>query len=130
MKARPHLRLRLWLATLACGVVLACNTPSVPLPPPFLGALTFQPGPETGKVVLHGNANAQHADARFNVFNTSNGEGVIVTAAHDGSFTTEPFAGADGDLIDLYYDTPGQEHSQDACVQLVVNSPLLSVRCP
>lgn len=130
MTALPRIWLRLALAACGLGAVLACNTPSVPLPPPVLSALSFQPGPDAGKVVLHGEPTSQHADALFQAFNHQRGEGVLEQAAHDGTFTTAPFAASDGDLIELWYDTPGQERSQSACVSLHVGQPLLSVHCP
>ena len=130
MKARARIWLRLGLAGCGLAAVLACNTPSVPLPPPVLTVLSFQPGPDASHAVLHGTPNSQHADALFQAFNHQQGEGVLQQAAHDGTFTTEPFLANDGDLIEIWYDTPGQERSQSACVNLHVGQPLLSVHCP
>jgi len=100
---RPSLRTSLLVLSITAG---ACNTPSVPLPPPLLQALSFQEGPQAGQVVITGTPELRHADARFYVYNQSMGDGVIVTAAHDGSFSAGPFGGNAGDLVQLYYDSP------------------------
>ena len=121
-------KLRIWLAAGLLGGVLACNTPSVPLPPPDLPSLGFLSA-GVGEVELQGAADPQHADARFYVFNLSNGEGVITTAAADGSFTTGAFAGKEGDRAQIYYDLPTGDRSQDVCVTLRIAAPLLSTTC-
>lgn len=124
-------KLRLACAAALLGAVLACNTPSVPLPPPDLPALSFQSAQMStpGLVVLQGMPTGRHANARFYVVNLALGDGVITTAKADGSFTTSPFAAADGDKIELYFDTPAGERSQNACVALHLNTPLLSIPC-
>ena len=126
------LKKRILAAGLALGGIAACNTPSVPLPPPDLPALSFQPPtvPTPGFVVLDGKPSQRHIDARFSVLNRSNGEGVIVTAGHDGAFTTAPFAGVDGDTIQMYYDTFEGEHSTELCVELRTGVMLISTSCP
>jgi hypothetical protein len=121
-------RLRLWLAATALTAVVACNTPSVPLPPPDLPSLGFISA-GIGMVSVQGMPSAEHAGVRFYVYNISRGDGVITTAAANGSFTTSPFAGTDGDTVQLYYDTPATGRSQDVCVALHVGTPLLSVTC-
>jgi hypothetical protein len=120
------------LGALLCAALLApaggCNTPSVPLPPPDIGALRFQPA-GTGLVSLQGAPSQRHAGARFYAYNQSRGDGVITTAAADGSFTTSPFAGSDGDTVQMYYDTPQGERSQDVCTTLRLNAGLIPSRC-
>ena len=123
-------RVRIWLGASALAAIFACNTPSVPLPPPDLPALGFvDQGLGAGLAELQGKPDQQHIDARFYVYNRSRGDGVIVTAGADGSFTTSPFAGTDGDNVELYYDTPMGERSATSCVALHFNAPLLSVPC-
>ena len=114
---------------LAVLIGFGCNTPSVPIPPPLVSALKFQNAPTAGEVVIAGVPTLQHADVRFYVFNTTNGEGVIVTAAHDGSFSSDPFPGSDGDLVDLYYDTQAGDRSGDACVTLRIGATLFTTLC-
>jgi hypothetical protein len=120
---------RIFVAAAALLAIFACNTPSVPLPPPILGALGFQSG-GTGLAVMTGAPETRHANARFYVYNHSRGDGVITTAAADGSFTTSPFAATEGDTAELYYDAPNGEHSGSACVQIRFGVPLLSIGCP
>jgi hypothetical protein len=120
------------------GLVLAvlallgggCNTPSVPLPPPDLPALTFTSAGAPGVVQAIGRPHPNHADARFYVFDRDSGEGVITKAATDGSFASRPFTGQAGDLVQIYYDAPTGERSDDVCTMLQLNVGLISTRCP
>lgn len=125
-------KLRPYLAALTlAGITVACNTPSVPIPPPAVGALRFQSSgtPQPGTVVLQGAPFPHHANVRFYVYNLSRGDGVITTAAADGAFTTSPFAGTEGDTVRLYFDRANGDRSADACVQLQVEATLLN-GCP
>jgi hypothetical protein len=106
-----------------------CQTPSVPLPPPDLQALTFT-ATTPGFVQVIGQPQMRHADARFYVFDYGSGEGVITQAAHDGSFASMPFAGADGDTVQIYFDTSTGDRSQEACTTLQRDVGLISTRCP
>jgi hypothetical protein len=112
-----------------CLLLAGCTTPSVPLPPPDLSALSFT-GTTPGIVQIVGQPESRHADARFYVFDYGSGEGVITQAKHDGSFTSMPFAGADGDTVQIYFDTPAGERSDEACTMLQRNVGLISTRCP
>jgi hypothetical protein len=130
-RARLGSRLRIAAAAtlLALAGGIACNTPSVPLPPPLITSLSFQASGMNGMVVMQGMPTPRHANVRFYVFNRSRKDGVITGAAADGSFTTSPFAGSAGDTVQLYYDTPAGERSQDLCTTLQLNAPLLSSTC-
>jgi hypothetical protein len=121
---------RILLGAAALAVIVGCNTPSVPIPPPALESLGFQSaGGPPGMIVLQGQPNPRHANARFFAFNRSRGDGVITTAGGDGAFTTSPFAGSEGDNMQLYYDTPAGDHSEEVCVQLQIGIPLISTLC-
>jgi hypothetical protein len=125
------LRGKIWWAGALLAATVACNTPSVPLPPPELPALSFQaPATATGQFVLQGMPSTHQANARFFVLDLTSGDGVITTCAADGSFTSGPFTAQVGDTIDLSYETPAGEHSGEACVPLQANTPLLSIACP
>jgi len=119
---------RILLGAAALAVIVGCNTPSVPIPPPSLESLGFQ-NATPGLVVLQGQPNARHANARFFAINRSSGDGVITTAGGDGAFTTTPFAGGEGDTMQMYYDTPAGEQSEEVCVRLEIGIPLISTRC-
>src|SRR5215471_7916659 len=99
-----RLRLALAVAALALGLTTACYTPSVPLPPPLVQNMTFTAGQTAGTVILTSPAQTQIGPARFSVFNVSQGMGVIFVANSDGSFTSPPFAGNEGDYISLSYE--------------------------
>jgi hypothetical protein len=131
---RPPLysRLRLLLAAtlLTLGGGLACVTPSVPIPPPQLTSLSFQPAPGgSNMVVIQGMPTPRHANVRFYVFNRSRADGVITKAGPNGAFTTSPFPGAAGDTVQFYYDTADGDRSQNICTQLAFNQPLISSDC-
>ncbi len=125
-----RLRIGFMATLLALAGGLACNTPSVPLPPPSLDVITFQPATASDTVVLQGLPKAAHANARFYVFNLTRNEGVISDAAADGSFTTDPFPGANGDTVEIYYDAPGSgERSPNVCVTLQIGAVLIGSDC-
>jgi hypothetical protein len=67
-------------------------------------ALRFA-SPTTGTVTLSGEARPTHANARFYVIDQQNGEGVIATAAADGSFATAPLTATVGDVAEVYFET-------------------------
>jgi hypothetical protein len=100
---------RQWVTRiLAPGLLLwiilwACNTPSFPLPPPTPEALSFeQVG--TGMVVLHIDPNDRiPPSAVVTVKNIDTQQFVGGPADADGSFDSPPFAGSDGDQIQLSF---------------------------
>lgn len=112
---------------LLCLGLPGCVTPSVPLPPPDLPALSFA-STAKGLVELRGRASARHARVRFAAFNTSRGVGTLVDTQGDGSFTTEPFSGFDGDGIDLSYELAGRRSTSFSCT-LTAGQPLNTTIC-
>jgi hypothetical protein len=126
-----RLRKRIWAAALGLGFIVACNTPSVPLPPPDVPALSFEvpAGTPAGMIALKGKPSQRHVDVRFYVIDQSSGDGVITTTAHDGSFETAPFAAKEMDSVQMYYDSAEGERSEELCVTLVLNTMLISTRC-
>jgi hypothetical protein len=128
--SRGWSRLRIWLAglLLAAGA-FACVTPSVPLPPPLLSSLQFTTAATPGFVEMKGAPTSRHANVRFYIYNISKGDGAIAQAAADGSFTSDPFMGAGGDTVELYYDEPGGDRSEATCVQLQLTGSLVGNTC-
>lgn len=131
MSARSWSRLRIWIATaaVALGVATACNTPSVPLPPPLVENMTFDSGPTAGTVILKSPPQSGIGGVRMSVYNVSQQVGVIVETATDGSFTTPPFPGAGGDYMQLYYEDQTGVISQERCTTLELNAPLVGATC-
>jgi hypothetical protein len=130
MSAPTLSRLRILVAaTLLAAGAFACVTPSVPLPPPLISSLSFASGPSAGTVVMQGAPTSLHANVRFYVYNRSKGDGAIAQAAADGSFTTDPFKGTAGDTVQLYYDKPDGERSQEVCVSLQLTGSLVGNSC-
>ena len=122
-----RLRIALGALALAAGFCTACYTPSVPLPPPLVEQMTFSAGDKPGTVVLTSAAQPQIGAARFSVFNVSQGMGVIFIANPDGSFTSPPLPGNDGDYIDISYDKDNE--SSDRCTTLHVGVALVGASC-
>ena len=125
MSRRSHRTPWLLGALLAVG----CSTPSVPLPPPGVdvSALSFQQA-APGQFVLTGKPSVYHDNALFYVLDRENGDGVITTAASDGSFTTAGFAAAVGDTVRVQY-VIGDITSVASCVRVVLDGPLADEHC-
>jgi hypothetical protein len=108
-----------------------CTTPSVPLPPPDLLALSFTSAGGTGLVQVVGKADARHIGVRFYVFDYNTGDGVITQAStSDGSFASMPFMGNDGNSVQIYFDEQDGTRSQEVCTTLQRDVGLLSMECP
>ncbi len=106
------------LAGAALLVGGSCVTPSIPLPPPGLEALSFgSPGP--GKLVVMGNADPANVGATFYVFDENHQAGAIQGTAPDGSFTTDPFDGEPGDAVQIWYQAKGEISQITTCVVTV-----------
>ena len=105
-----------------------CVTPSIPLPPPDLAALSFVSGPTPGTLELEGKPSAINASSRFAAFNEQRHVGVLVDTAVDGSFASEPFAGGAGDLVELWFEAGGKR-SQIATCTVVLDTSLNSTLC-
>ena len=122
-----RLRIALGALALALGVCTACYTPSVPLPPPLVEQMTFTAAQTPGMVTLSSPAQSQIGAVRFSIFNVSQGMGVIFVSNADGSFTSPPFPGNDGDYIDISYDKDNE--SADRCTTLHLDAALVGSDC-
>jgi hypothetical protein len=109
------------IGAIGCLLVFAsCNTPFIPLPPP--GDPTFTPvamndgmgGPRT-LWETRGAPASSMSEARVFVFNLDGGSGVIVRAAVDGSYVTNPIEGKLGDRIQVRYESKDGHPSPDIC---------------
>jgi len=112
------------LATLlgALTVVFACNAPFIPVPPPgatFTSQLTDDgAGGQKTVWITHGLPSTHAALARYTVINEATGNGVVTTAAADGTFTADPIDGVMNDHVQLYYQTPSGDYSESICLLL------------
>ena len=122
---------QLALAPIATLVAAGCSVPSVPLPPPTVdtSALGFS-APAEGQAVLTGIPRVSHASARFFVYNLQTGDGVITTAAADGSFTTPAFAAKLGDVAQIHFEQTDGDKSETICVTVLFSQSLLGTGCP
>jgi hypothetical protein len=127
------------LATLlgALTALWACNAPFIPVPPP--GA-TFESklvddGTGTGGQktvwITHGIPFTNAAFAHFFIFDEQTGNGVITTAAADGTYTAPPLDGTMGDHVRISFQTPGGDYSESSCLLLTTDVVGSSApRCP
>ncbi len=128
---------RLWLRmarlALALGVAAACwacNAPFIPIPPPgqtatFTSALVADDAGAPKTVwIAHGPANQYASLARFFVFNKDRMTGVIAEAAADGSFDSPPMDGAEGDNVDINFETVKGAFSPEVCFQLTTTTEM------
>jgi hypothetical protein len=126
--ARLLSRLRIAVAAAALALVAtACYTPSVPLPPPLVQNMAFASGTVADTVILTSPAEPQIGPARFSIFNVSRGTGVIFVANSDGSFTSPPFPGVEGDYIEISYDK--NNDSAELCTTLHLAGSLTGATC-
>jgi hypothetical protein len=121
-----RLRILLGAATLALAAT-ACYTPSVPLPPPLVENMQFTAGTTTGVVTLVSPAEPQIGAARFSIFNESQALGVIFISNSDGSFTSPPFPGNEGDYVRISYEKG--DATADRCTALHVGGSLTGSTC-
>ncbi len=95
----------------------ACVTPSVPIPPPTPDKVIFALDTDTGSATFRFDADASYANAVVYVFNRDVGEGIITTAAADGSVApTPPFPAIEGDEIVITFELASQISS--TCVTI------------
>ena len=118
------------LGALLAGITLlfACNAPFIPVPPPgatFTAQLVDDgAGGQKTVWIAHGLPSTQAAFATFYILNENRGDGVITTAAADGSYEAPPLDGTMDDRIDLSYQTPSGDYSDSLCLLLREGSTL------
>src|SRR5215212_10063657 len=105
--AGPVMSLSRLRALALAAVVLACNTPFIPLPPP--ADPTFTPvmvsdGMGGTRTMWETRGAGVMAGARVSVFSIDGGTGVIARAQADGTYVTNPLDGRVGDRIQLHYE--------------------------
>jgi hypothetical protein len=103
-------------AWLVAGLV-ACATPSVPVPPPRAEKITFEFDADEGQARFAYGPSPDFGGAVVYVYNRSRGVGVITTAESDGSVApTAPFAAGAGDDVLVTFDLDHQLAS--ICVEV------------
>jgi hypothetical protein len=130
-------KLRLWQRlgrlAIALGVAAACwacNAPFIPIPPPgqtatFTSALVSDgAGGQKTVWVTHGPPDKDSALARFFIFDEKQMAGVIAEGTADGSFTSQPMDGAEGDHVDINFETPAGGVSVPVCFVLTANTEM------
>jgi hypothetical protein len=119
--------MRLWwrlaaaCVALVLGGVVACNSPTIPIPPlhaPSIQMLSSTTWTATG-------SGAEGNSEVFLVDRTT-GDGVSTRADTNGGYTTPPFNGQMGDQIELFYRTLGGEISESICAPLAVGTPAIN----
>ena len=91
------------------AILWACNTPSIPMPPPGPESFTFDQHSE-GLYTLSVDPNTLiPSSSQITVKNLANGTFVGGPVNPDGSFSSPPFYGDLGDIIQFSFVTPGDE---------------------
>jgi hypothetical protein len=94
-----------WMAAALAGVsfvlVLACNSPFIPIPPPNPD---FTAGPTAGEWSVSTPPDSRAIGARFFIYNSTLGSGIIQQASADGSMSAYPLMGQIGDRIELHWE--------------------------
>jgi hypothetical protein len=117
MKLRfKRARLYGWIAAALAGislvVVLACNSPFIPIPPPDP---SFGAGPTAGEWSVSTPPDSRAIGARFFIYNVNLGSGIIQQASADGSMSAFPLMGQVGDHIELYWQKDIADTSSVIC---------------
>jgi hypothetical protein len=113
----------------------ACNAPPIVVPPPSVAfssqiVTDAQGTPHTFWTAAQPQPFQPAADARFYIFDQTNGQGVIQTAGADGTFAASPaMEGTMDDRVLLYYATPNNDYSDSICLLLREASPVAPF-CP
>jgi hypothetical protein len=131
------LRRRIARLALTLGVVSlvwACNAPFIPVPPPGMVTFTAQlvsDGANGQKTVwvAAGGPNDKAALSRFFIYDLERQGGVITTADNTGAFTAPPMDGTRGDRVQIYYQNPKGDYSQQSC-RLLIEGPTDAPPCP
>jgi hypothetical protein len=112
----------------ALGV--ACSTPSVPLPPPDvdISALSFMSA-GTGEVTLSQQPVNVFAGDEYYIISQKTGDGVVLKAAADGSFTSPEIAANVGDTVAVFFIEADGTQSTTACITVLIQQPLESNIC-
>lgn len=113
------MRRPLILAVLVVVALGGCLTPSIPIPPPDAGMMTFRLSGEPGMTgaSFEYPPNINYVDAVVFVFNRDRGTGIIDTARADGSVgPTTPVAAALGEQIVVTFQREDQTVS--TCIRL------------
>ena len=107
------------LGTLLLALAGGCNTPTIPLPPPEPREFAITITNPT-EVVVAGDPIQQRANARFEIFNSTTGRGLIVRAGADGAFTAPAVPATTGDRIELSYQLGAAESDYESGILCVV----------
>jgi hypothetical protein len=119
--------MRLWwkLAAATCALVLggvvACNSPTIPIPP--LHAPSFQ---MMGATQWIATGTGAEGNSEVFVIDRMTGDGVSTRADANGAYATPAFAGNANDTMELFYRTPRGEYAQSICAPLSAGTPQIS----
>ena len=87
------------VVVMICAV--ACNSPTLPLPPPTQSAIEAHLDTAVAEATVTGRSRAVEPDALVACYNNRTGTGVVVQANADGAFSARLEA-QDGDTIEVW----------------------------
>jgi hypothetical protein len=100
--------MRSYLALALFGVIAACNTPTIPIPPPQPENAMFAIDGAAGTATFEYNGGTDYANVLVYVFNLTRGDSCttcedITQADAAGHVLSEPFGGMMDDQIDITF---------------------------
>ena len=110
-------------------LVVGCNTPQIPLPPPVIDDLAMRlVDSQRSWIQLESRPSLTTRSASVRVINSRSGNGVIASADENGAFVTPPLPALESDQLSIDYER-GSETSQVLCVVVSLANGSLSL-CP
>ncbi len=104
-------------APFVMGLISSCITPSIPIPPPDPGQMSFEIEAAAGVATFSYAPSDVNSGALVYVLNRAKGVGVIDTARADGGIgPTAPFPATAGDQVVVSFQRDG--HTVSTCVAI------------
>ena len=135
MRVRAALRVASGIAVL----VAACNTPTIPLPPPRPEAedvVVARYAADPTKLVFSAEPAAPGDHLSFppralvSIYNDDVDVGVLAPTDGEGRFETEPITGEEGDRVRIWYVDEDGELSVDLCLLVALGRQTRGDVCP
>lgn len=101
-------------------LLVGCNTPQIPLPPPQVE--TFPVTVDANNEQISFSGTVPLTGGQFFIIDRETGNGIIRPIDASGYFETGLFPARDGQLFDMRY-TDGHDSSDVACVQVLYLHP-------
>ncbi len=106
------------VSAVVAGSATGCFVPSVPVPPPEPGAMSFELNTEQGTATYQANLGNNWPNTKVIIFVEETGEGVVATSDATGRVgPTQPFRASDNDTVQIEFRREDGEES-GVCLKL------------